>query len=88
MRSPSVHDGLAIAAFILIWFASPIGFILGCVSISAAHRDGRNASGLAVAAVVLGVLFTVVIIIVIAVAVHAASTPPPCDATNPAFPYC
>jgi ABC-type Fe3+ transport system permease subunit len=64
-RMPSIHDGLAITAFILAWFMPLLGFILGCVSIGSAHRDGRNASGLAIAGAVIGGLATVIIVIVI-----------------------
>jgi hypothetical protein len=56
--------------------APPIGFILGAVSVTTAHRDGRNASGLAVAGVILGGLATIIILIVIVkIAGSAASDP-------------
>ncbi len=74
-RAPSVHDGLAVTSFVLAFFLPLIGFILGWVSIAAAHRDGRRASGLAVAGMVIGGLATVVIVIaVIAVASAAGSS--------------
>lgn len=73
---PSVHDGLSIAGFILAWFMPLIGFILSWVAISTAHRDGRKASGLAVAGMILGGLWTVIIVIVI-IAVAASHTVDP-----------
>jgi hypothetical protein len=86
-RQRPVHNGLAIAAFLVTFFVPPLGFILGCVSISEAHSSNRNASGLATWAVALGVLFTAITIIVVAVAVHSASAPV-CDQFNPNWPYC
>lgn len=83
----SVHDGLAIAAFITAWLAPFIGLILGWVSVSAAHQARRRASGLAVAAVVIGALFTLAgIIAAIVLVAHLGS--PPCDLSNPAYPNC
>lgn len=73
---PSVHDGLSITGFILAWFIPLIGFILSWVAISTAHRDGRKASGLATAGVILGGLFTLIIVIVIIVAVSSATKDP------------
>jgi hypothetical protein len=87
--APSVHDGLAVTSFVFAFFFAPLGFILGWVSVYTAGRDGRRASGLAAAAVVLGGLFTLIAVIVVIAAVHAASmAPPACDLSNPAYPYC
>ena len=72
-RRPSVHDGLAITAFALAWLVPLVGFILGWVSVASAHRAGRRASGLAVAALVVGGIATVIITVVVIVAVAAAS---------------
>lgn len=75
VRRPSVHDGLAITSFVLAFFVPLIGLILGWVSIVSAHRDGRRASGLAVAGTVIGAVATaVVLVIVIVLAVHATQT--------------
>lgn len=63
--------GLDITAFVLAFFFPVIGAILGMVAESEAHKANRNANGLAVAAVWLGCVFTVVAVIVI-VAVIAA----------------
>jgi uncharacterized Tic20 family protein len=68
--------GLDISAFILAWIIPVLGFILGCVAISEAHKQGRNAHGLAVAAVTLSVIVTVIVIIVI---VHVTASPSPTD---------
>ena len=86
-RQQPVHNGLAIAAFIIAWIIPPLGFILGCVSVSEAHSHNRNASGLGSWAVALGLLFTTVYIIGIVVAVKSASTPV-CDQLNPNWPFC
>jgi hypothetical protein len=87
--SPSEHDGLAITSFILAFVIPFLGLILGCVSIHSAYRDGREASGLAIASVFIGAIFTIVAIIaVIAIAHSAGTAPPACDTSNPAWPYC
>ena len=57
---PSVHDGLAITAFITAWFVPFIGLILGWVSVTSAHQRSRHASGLALAAVGIGMAGTLV----------------------------
>lgn len=87
--APSVHDGLAVTSFVISFFFPPLGFILGWVSVYTAGRDGRKASGLAAAAMVIGALATVIAVIVVIAAVHAASmAPPACDLSNPVYPYC
>jgi hypothetical protein len=82
-----VHDGLAVTSFVIAFLFPPIGFILGWVSISAAHRDGRRASGLAEAAMMVGALATLIAVIAIIALAHSAA-PAPCDLSNPAYPYC
>lgn len=75
-RGPSVHDGLAVASFIAAWFFPLLGIILGGVSVSAAHRDNRDASGLAVAAIWIGsVAMAVLVIVLTVIAVHASQPP-------------
>ena len=69
---PPVHDGLAIAAFITVWFMPLIGLILGHVANRTAGQAGRN-SGLAVAAVVLGWLGVAAGAVVIAALIAAAA---------------
>jgi fatty acid desaturase len=83
---PRVHSNVALSAFILAWFFPPLGFILGWVSIISDRNDGRKESALAVAAMVLSVLFTVAVIWAIIVATKSA--PVPCDLTNPNYPAC
>lgn len=90
-KVPSRHDGLAITGFVLAFVLPLIGFILSLVSVVTAGREGRRASGLAVAGVVIGGLATAVVIIVIIAAAVAAShhgTTAPCDPTNVNWPYC
>jgi len=73
-RQPSRNTGLDITAFVLSFFFPFIGFILGWVAISSAHRENRRAAGLSVAAMWIGGIATVVIIVVvIAIAVAAAN---------------
>lgn len=89
-RRPSVHNGLAITAFIMTWIFPPLGVILGMVSVGEAHRDGRYASGLAVAAIILGLLFILIYVIIIASIVSAAdqNSLTACTQLNPAWPNC
>jgi hypothetical protein len=91
-RGPAVHNGLAIAAFITVWVAPFIGFILGCVSVNEAHKNNRSASALAGWAVALGGAFTILCIVIIAVLVHdasqAANVSNVCTQANPNWPYC
>ena len=69
--------GLDITAFILAWFLPLLGFILGLVGVSEAHKQGRDASGLSIwAAIIGGVATLTVIIVIIAV---ASSHPSPVD---------
>lgn len=70
-RGASVHDGLAITAFIVAWLVPFIGFILGWVSVTSAHKVNHRASGLAVAAVALGALAVIVWVIAISVLLGA-----------------
>src|SRR6202041_1720607 len=74
--APSVHDGLAVTAFVLAFFCPPLGVILGWVSISAANRDGRRSSGLAQAGLTIGLLLTVVLVIAVIAVAHGASQVP------------
>jgi hypothetical protein len=72
-RAPSKHDALAITALVSAFVIPPLALILGPVSIVNAHRDGRDASGLAIAATALGALFAATwVAVVIALAVTAS----------------
>lgn len=84
----SSNNGLAIAGFILAWLLPLIGAILGMASISEAHGRGQRASGLAVAAVWLGFIFSAAIVIGAVVLVTHHGAAPACDYTNPNWPDC
>jgi heme/copper-type cytochrome/quinol oxidase subunit 2 len=87
-QAPSVHDGLAITSFVLAFIMPVLGFTLGCVSLSTARRDHRQASGLAVAAITLSVIFALIAVITVIVVVAHGTAAPACDPTNPTWPYC
>ena len=79
-RAPSKHDALAITAFVSAFLLPPLALLLGPVSIVNAHRDGREASWMAIAATALGALFAATwVAVAIALAVtashHAALAP-------------
>lgn len=77
VRLPSRATGIDVTAFILAFLIPLIGAIIGMVAIADAHKQGRQASGLAVAAVVIGwVAVLIVVIVVIAVAVAHQSPDP------------
>jgi hypothetical protein len=83
---PRIHSNVALAAFILAWFFPPLGFILGWVSIVSDGNDGRYASGLAKAAMLISALVVIGYIILI---VQLTKTPAlPCDLNNPNYPAC
>ena len=78
VRVQSVTSGLDITAFICAWFVPFLGMILGMVGIHDAHRQGRNASGLAIAATVIGIAMTVLaVVLVIGIVAAAHSAPDP-----------
>jgi hypothetical protein len=82
LRKPAAHDGMAISSMVLgiLWLwglGSILAVIFGHVHLSAAKKDGRNPSGMAIAGLVLGYLGIVgalIITILIIVAAHDAST--------------
>ena len=62
------YNTLAIVAFILAFFTTIIGVILGFVALSQIKRTGEQGRGLAIAAIIIGfVEFAVVIVIMITV---------------------
>lgn len=76
-RQPSQNTGLDITAFVLAFFFPLIGFILGWVAVSSAHKGGRKAAGLSVAAMIIGgVASLIIVVVLIAIGISAA------DATN------
>jgi uncharacterized protein YggT (Ycf19 family) len=74
MRVPSQATGIDVTAFVLAFLLPLIGMILGIVAISQAHKQGRQASGLAIAGVVIGALGSIVWLIVIIVAASSSDT--------------
>lgn len=86
-KLPSENDGFAIASLVTAFFVPILGIIFGHVSNHRAKVAHRGRSGLAVAGLVLGYLFTAVtaLIIVIVVALAASVTPSvSADAAPPA----
>ena len=74
-KLPSVHDGMALASLVCAFFVPILGIIFGHVSNHNAKKAGREKSGLAVAGLILGYIFTGVaaLITVIALAMGASS---------------
>ncbi|WP_158589947.1 DUF4190 domain-containing protein [Amnibacterium setariae] len=52
-------NGVAIAAFIVVFFASVVGLVLGYVALSQIKQTQESGRGLALAAVILGSIGTV-----------------------------
>lgn len=52
-------NGFAVSAFVVVFFASVVGLVLGYVALSQMKQTGERGHGLALAAVVLGWVFTV-----------------------------
>src|SRR6185312_13545758 len=82
-KLPSQHDGFAIASLVTAFFLPILGIIFGHLA----------KSGLAVAGLVLGYLFTVISVLVIIIVAAAASsgpsanmTPAPPASSAPAVP--
>ena len=74
-KLPPARDGLAIASLACAFFVPVLGIIFGHVSNHHATKAGREKSGLAIAGLILGYLFTglTALITVIAVAMGASS---------------
>jgi len=74
-KLPSVHDGMALASLVCAFFVPILGIIFGHVSNHQAKKAGREKSGLAIAGLVLGYIFTglAALITVIALAMGASS---------------
>ncbi len=67
------HDQLAVAAFVCALLIPPLGVALGIVARGEADGAGRPASGLATAAITVGVVGSVLIAISILFAVGAVA---------------
>jgi hypothetical protein len=61
----SRFSGLAVAAFIVTFFFSLLGLILGIVAYARISRTGMRGKGLAVAAIVISAVFVIVQIILL-----------------------
>ena len=74
-KLPSARDGLAIASLVCAFFVPILGIIFGHVSNHNAKQAGRAKSGLAIAGLILGYIFTglTALITVIALAMGAGS---------------
>jgi peptidyl-prolyl cis-trans isomerase B (cyclophilin B) len=57
---PAGVNGLAIASLVCAFFCSPLGIIFGLVARSQIQRTGQRGAGLALAGVILSVIFLVV----------------------------
>lgn len=66
-------NGMAIAGFILSFFAPLVGLILSIVGLNQCKKSGENGSGLALAGIIISVVAMLLAIIVIIVAVIAAA---------------
>jgi hypothetical protein len=75
-KLPSEHDGFAIASLVTAFLLPILGIIFGHLSNHRAKLAHRAKSGLAVAGLVLGYLFTVISVLVIIVVAAAASSTP------------
>jgi peptidyl-prolyl cis-trans isomerase B (cyclophilin B) len=70
------YSPLAIIAFVLAFFTSAIGVILGFVALSQIKRTGEQGRGLAIAAIVIGLAefaLVVLFIAIVAAGIAAAS---------------
>jgi Domain of unknown function (DUF4190) len=69
-RGPAVHDGYAITSLVLglLWLGgvgSVLAVVFGAMSEVNAHRQGRKASGLALAGQLLGAAGIVALIVIL-----------------------
>ena len=93
-KLPSVRDGLAIASLVCAFFVPILGIIFGHVSNHNAKKAGREKSGLAIAGLILGYIFTgitaLITVIALAIGASASSTatasPAPPVSSAPAHP--
>ena len=79
------HDGWAIAAFVTAWFLPLLAIIFGHISNHRAKVEGREKDGLAIAALVLGYLFSalgLLIVITVMILLAKAATDTTAYATS------
>ncbi|WP_348787839.1 DUF4190 domain-containing protein [Leifsonia sp. NPDC080035] len=68
---------LAIVGFILAFFVSIVGVILGFVALSQIKKTGEQGRGLAIAAIIIGfaeIVIGIIIAIIVAIALGVAAT--------------
>jgi hypothetical protein len=82
-KGPAEHDGFAIASLVTSFFMPILGIIFGHLSNHRAKLAHRAKSGLAIAGLVLGYLFTSIAVLVIAIVAAAASSTPSSTALTP-----
>ncbi|MCI0155578.1 DUF4190 domain-containing protein [Leifsonia shinshuensis] len=78
---PAGYNTMSIVAFILAFFVSIVGIILGFVALSQIKRTGEQGRGLALAAVIIGfvevaigILVTIFVLIAIGIAASQGHT--------------
>jgi len=59
------YNTLSIVAFIFMFIIAPVGLILGIIALSQIKKTNEKGKGLALAAVIVGIISLVVIIVVI-----------------------
>ncbi|AAT89027.1 hypothetical protein ATY41_02475 [Leifsonia xyli subsp. xyli] len=66
------YNPISIVAFVLAFFTSAIGVILGFVALSQIKRTGEQGRGLAIAAIVIGFAEFALVVLLIVIAIVAA----------------
>jgi hypothetical protein len=85
-KAPAEHDGFAIASLVTAFFVPILAIVFGHVSNHRAKLARRARSGLAIAGLILGYLFTGLITLIIAIAVASASSTTTVSNAAPASP--
>lgn len=85
--APYEHTGLDITALVCAFVLPVLGLILGWTGIAYAHRQGRQASGLSIGAVILSVLSMIAVIVAVSLLLHHPA-PQSCDPSSPLWPNC
>jgi hypothetical protein len=85
-KAPAEADGFAIAALVCGFLAPLLGIIFGHISNHRAKLAHRAKSGVAIAGLILGYLFTGLITMIIAIAVASASSTTTVSNAGPASP--
>ena len=85
-KLPPEHDGFAIASLVTAFFVPILAIVFGHISNHRAKLARRAKSGVAVAGLVLGYLFTAVTALIIVMVVAVASSTTPSVSANAAPP--